>query len=55
VKHRSYNIVKFWFFLGVAVCVFISITGVARPLQANDNTYKSLKLFTDVLEELECG
>ena len=53
MKHRSYNIVKFWFSLGIAVCVFISITGFTRPLQANDNTYKSLKLFTDVLEELE--
>ncbi|MCK5837557.1 MAG: S41 family peptidase [Desulfobacula sp.] len=53
MKDRSYNIVKFWFFLGIAVCVFISITGFTRPLQANDNTYKSLKLFTDVLEELE--
>ncbi len=53
MKHGSYNIFKFWFSLGVAVCVFISVTGFARPLQANDNTYKSLKLFTDVLEELE--
>ena len=53
MKHGSYNIFKFWFSLGVAVCVFISITGFKSTLQANDNTYQSLKLFTDVLEELE--
>ena len=53
MKHRFYNIFKFWFPLGVAVCVFISIAGFKSTLLANDNTYKSLKLFTDVLEELE--
>lgn len=53
MKHGSYNIFRFWFFLSVAVCVFISVTGFKSTLQANDDTYKSLKLFTDVLEELE--
>jgi carboxyl-terminal processing protease len=53
MKHGSYNIFKFGFFVVAAVCVFISITGFKSTLQANDNTYKSLKLFTDVLEELE--
>lgn len=53
MKHGSYNTFRFWFFLSVAVCVFISVTGFKSTLQANDDTYKSLKLFTDVLEELE--
>jgi len=37
----------------VAACVFISIAGFKSTVQADDNTYKSLKLFIDVLEELE--
>ncbi len=53
MKFRLYNAVKFGFCVTIAVCVFISITGFKKPLQANENTYKSLKLFTDVLEELE--
>ncbi|MBU8848851.1 MAG: S41 family peptidase [Desulfobacterales bacterium] len=53
MKTRFYKIFKFGFSVVVAVCVFISVAGFKSPLQANDNTYKSLKLFTDVLEELE--
>jgi len=53
MKHGSHTIFKFGFSVMIAVCVFISVTGLTRPLQADDNTYKSLKLFTDVLEELE--
>lgn len=40
------------FFLTV-VCFLISVDAVNHPLNADDQTYKSLKLFTDVLEELE--
>ena len=40
------------FFLAFA-CFLISVDGVNHPLNADDQTYKSLKLFTDVLEELE--
>ena len=53
MKARSYNIFKSGFFVVIAVCIFISAAGVKSTLQANDDTYKSLKLFTDVLEELE--
>ncbi|MCD4676486.1 MAG: S41 family peptidase [Desulfobacula sp.] len=53
MKYGFYNTFKFWLSLGVAACVFISIAGFKNTLQADDNTYKSLKLFTDVLEELE--
>ncbi len=53
MKARSYNVFKFGFSVMIAVCVFISISGFNPSLQADDNTYKSLKLFTDVLEELE--
>lgn len=41
-------------FVIVAVGVFTSFsTGVISPVSANEETYKSIKLFTDVLEELE--
>lgn len=40
------------FFLALA-CFLISADAVNHPLNADDQTYKSLKLFTDVLEELE--
>lgn len=38
--------------LMIAVCLLIS-AGVAGRLQANEKTYTSIKLFADVLEELE--
>jgi len=53
MKLRSFKIFKFGFIVAIAVCVFIMASGFKTRLQANDNTYKSLKLFTDVLEELE--
>lgn len=53
MKARSYNVFKFGFSVMIATCIFISIAGFNPSLQADDNTYKSLKLFTDVLEELE--
>ena len=53
MRFRRYNAVKFSFFISIAVCMFISITGFKNTLLANEKTYKSLKLFTDVLEELE--
>ncbi len=40
------------FFLALA-CFLVSVDAVNHPLNADDQTYKSLKLFTDVLEELE--
>jgi carboxyl-terminal processing protease len=53
MKFRPYKSVKTGFLVIIAACVFISIAGFETTLQANDTTYKSLKLFTDVLEELE--
>jgi len=53
MKKGSYNLFSLRFFVVMAVCVFISIAGFKSTLQADDNTYKSLKLFADVLEELE--
>ncbi|MCP3875539.1 MAG: S41 family peptidase [Desulfobacteraceae bacterium] len=50
---RSYNVFKFWLSVGVAACIIVSVTGFKELLRADDNTYRSLKLFTDVLEELE--
>ena len=53
MKKGSYNLFSLRFFVVMAVCVFISIAGFNSTLQADDNTYNSLKLFADVLEELE--
>ncbi|WP_457551705.1 S41 family peptidase [Desulfobacula sp.] len=53
MKFRPYTAVLPCLSMVIAVCLFISITGVKTPLYANDKTYTSLKLFTDVLEELE--
>jgi carboxyl-terminal processing protease len=53
MKFRLYKAPRLGFSIGIAVCVFISIAGFKSTLQADDKTYKSLKLFTDVLEELE--
>lgn len=44
---------RIWFFLRISVSVFIFAAGFSPAVSANDDTYKSLRLFTDVLEELE--
>lgn len=53
MKKRYGYLFKFGFSLSVAVGMFISTAGFNSISYADDNTYKSLKLFTDVLEELE--
>ena len=53
MKFRLYKAARLAFSIAIAICVFLSIEGFKSTLQANDATYKSLKLFTDVLEELE--
>lgn len=53
MKFKSYKLFKPWFFVIIAACVIISAAGSKTDLQADDKTYNSLKLFTDVLEELE--
>ncbi|MFH2059370.1 MAG: S41 family peptidase [Pseudomonadota bacterium] len=53
MKNRSNYTFTFGFFLLVVACLFLFIDPISHPVQANDKTYNSLKLFTDVLEELE--
>lgn len=53
MKMIKLNIFKQWFFLMIAACVLVFIAVLGTRVQADDNTYKQLKLFTDVLEELE--
>jgi len=53
MRVKFYNLFKFWVCIGSAILVFISITGFQSSVQAAAEPYKSLKLFTDVLEELE--
>jgi len=52
MKFRPYKAIRPGFSITIAVCILISIAGL-NILHADDKTYKSLKLFTDVLEELE--
>lgn len=51
MRIRSYTVSRFGFVL--SIFVFILVTGLNQSAQANDDTYRSLRLFTDVLEELE--
>jgi len=53
MKYRSHNIFKFNLSMMIVICLIISIAGFKNRVQANENTYKSLKLFSEVLEELE--
>ncbi len=56
MKNRTLSVTKFKVSMAIAICLLIFIIGLNAPLWAtdnNDNTYRSLKLFTDVLEELE--
>ncbi len=50
---RSYNLFKSGFSVVMATCIVFLSTGFVQFAHANDKTYRSLKLFTDVLEELE--
>ena len=60
MKKKSCSIFKFWLPMVIIICLFSFVAVSNNPLLTpavandnNDNTYKSLKLFTDVLEELE--
>ena len=59
MKKGFCNIFKFRLPMIIAACLLLSITISINPIfgdngtDNNDDTYKSLKLFTDVLEELE--
>ncbi len=44
---------KFGFVAVIAAVIMIMTVGFQNELHADDKTYKSLKMFTDVLEELE--
>jgi len=50
---KVYHISKSIFSVAMAVCMVLSAAGFSRTAQAGDTNYQSLKLFTDVLEELE--
>ncbi len=50
---KSRQFLRLAFSLWVIACLFMAVDGNYYSAQANDKTYKSLKLFTDVLEELE--
>jgi len=60
MKKKSCSIFKFLLPMVIIICLLSLVAVSNNPLltpavanDSNDNTYKSLKLFTDVLEELE--
>src|SRR6056297_1766198 len=56
MKNRITTSIGFWFSVSVSVLVITAVSAVYQPLNAEDkNVYKSLKLFTDVLEEIEAN
>ncbi|MFO7883250.1 MAG: S41 family peptidase [Desulfobacteraceae bacterium] len=56
MKNRITTSIRFWFSVSVSVLVITAVSAVYQPLNAEDkNVYKSLKLFTDVLEEIEAN
>nr|NJM03163.1 S41 family peptidase [Desulfobacula sp.] len=50
---RSRKIIRSGYGAAMALFILILAAGWTRPLSADDKTYTSLKMFTDVLEELE--
>jgi carboxyl-terminal processing protease len=46
-------IIRFGWCAAIISCLLIPAAGLINPLMADDKTYNSLKMFTDVLEELE--
>ncbi len=53
MRLRPYRIFKLGFLAAAAACIMVCAAGTGTPVHADEKTYKSLKLFTDVLEELE--
>ena len=53
MKFKSRKINRSGYVAAIAIAVLILAAGWTRPLPADDKTYSSLKMFTDVLEELE--
>jgi carboxyl-terminal processing protease len=53
MKFRFRKIIRSGYGASVAVFILILAAGWMNPLPADDKTYSSLKMFTDVLEELE--
>ncbi len=47
------KIIRFGWCAAIVFCLLVPATGLISPLIADDKTYNSLKMFTDVLEELE--
>ena len=53
MKFRFRKIIRSGYGAAVAGFILILAAGLIHPLMADDKTYSSLKMFTDVLEELE--
>ena len=53
MKFRSRKIIRSGYCAAIAIAVLILAVDLIDPLMADDKTYSSLKMFTDVLEELE--
>jgi|JFJP01.1.fsa_nt_gi carboxyl-terminal processing protease len=53
LRHSKNNIIRPRWCAAVVFCILILATELINPLMADDKTYNSLKMFTDVLEELE--
>ena len=60
MKKETCSIFKFRLSMVIIICLFLLVSVSGNPVvipavadDNSDNTYKSLKLFTDVLEELE--
>jgi carboxyl-terminal processing protease len=53
MKFRFRKIIRSGYGAAVALFILILAVGLINPLPADDKTYSSLKMFTDVLEELE--
>ncbi len=55
MKFKSYLNIKARFAIAFFAIIIISITSSVNPVWADEEPYKSLKLFTNVLEELEAN
>ena len=53
MKFRSRKIIRSGYCAAIVIVILILAVELIDPLMADDKTYSSLKMFTDVLEELE--
>ncbi len=55
MKFKSYICIKARFAIAFFAIIIVSITSIVNPVWADEEPYKSLRLFTNVLEELEAN